>query len=131
MVWGDKTFRVLGQSVLVVGFRFIFLFVCIVLAMFLSSFIVFGNWTEQGIKKVVEAPERLKKTRGMIEKAGGKVQFYYTAGKWDFVMVIEIPKDEDLMAILLCIGSMGFIRTTTMKAWSEAEGDKLLTAPHP
>ena len=98
---------------------------------FLSSFIVFGNWTEQGIKKVVDAPKRIGDTRGMIEKAGGKMQLYYTAGKWDFVMIIEIPKDEDLMAILLCVGSMGNIRTTTMKAWTEAEGAKLLTAPHP
>jgi uncharacterized protein with GYD domain len=98
---------------------------------FLSSFIVFGNWTEQGIKKVTAAPKRIKDTRGMIEKAGGKMQLYYTAGKWDFVMIIEIPKDEDLMAILLCIGSMGNIRTTTMKAWTEAEGAKILTAPHP
>ena len=100
-------------------------------AMFLSSFIVFGNWTEQGIRKVVDAPKRIADTRGMIEKAGGKMTLYYTAGKWDFVMIIEIPKDEDLMAILLCIGSMGNIRTVTMKAWPEAEGAKILTAPHP
>jgi uncharacterized protein with GYD domain len=34
----------------------------------LSSFVVFGNWTEQGIKKVNEAPKRIKDTRGMIER---------------------------------------------------------------
>ena len=45
-------------------------------------------------------------------------------------MIVEIPKDEDLMAILLCIGSMGNIRTTTMKAWTETQGAKILTAPH-
>jgi len=97
----------------------------------LSNYVILGNWTEQGIKKVSEAPERIKETRGMIEKAGGKMQLYYTAGKWDFVMIVEIPKDEDLMAILLCIGSMGNIRTVTMKAWNEADGAKILTAPHP
>ena len=97
----------------------------------LSSFVVLGNWTEQGIKKVSEAPKRIKETRGMIEKAGGKMQLFYTAGKYDFVIIVEIPKDEDLMAILLCIGSMGNIRTVTMKAWAEAEGAKILTAPHP
>jgi uncharacterized protein with GYD domain len=97
----------------------------------LSSFVVLGNWTEQGIRKVSEAPKRIKETRGMIEKAGGKMQLFYTAGKYDFVMIVEIPKDEDLMAILLCVGSMGNIRTVTMKAWAEAEGGKILTAPHP
>ena len=103
----------------------------VVLVKILSSFVVFGNWTEQGIKKVIEAPARINKTRSMIEKAGGKMQLFYTAGKYDFVMIVEIPKDEDLMAILLCVGSMGNIRTVTMKAWTEAEGSKILTAPHP
>jgi uncharacterized protein with GYD domain len=97
----------------------------------LPNFVVFGNWTNQGIKKVKDAPERINQTRNMIEKAGGKMQLFYTAGKYDFVMTVEIPKDDDLMAILLCIGSMGNIRTTTMKAWTEAEGAKILTAPHP
>jgi uncharacterized protein with GYD domain len=97
----------------------------------LSSFVIFGNWTEQGIKKVSKTPERINETRNMIEKAGGKMQLFYTAGKYDFVMIVEVPKDDDLMAILLCIGSMGNIRTTTMKAWTEAEGAKILTKSHP
>ena len=97
----------------------------------MPNFVVFGNWTDQGIKNVKDAPERIKKTHGMIEKAGGKMQLFYTAGKYDFVMTGEIPNDDDLMAILLCLGSMGNIRTTTMKAWTEAEGAKILTTPHP
>jgi len=104
---------------------------CIFLVTFLSSFVVLGNWTEQGIKNVSEAPKRIGDTRGMIEKAGGKMQLFYTAGMYDFVMIVEIPKDEDLMAVLLCVASMGNIRTVTMKSWTEAEGGKLLTAPHP
>jgi uncharacterized protein with GYD domain len=51
-------------------------------------------------------------------------------GKYDFVLLVEIPKDEDMAAILLCTGSMGNIRTVTMKAWTEAEATKILTAPH-
>ena len=97
----------------------------------LSNFVVFGTWTDQGIKNVNEAPQRIRKTRDMVEKAGGKMQLYYTAGKYDFVMIVEIPKDDDLMAILLCLGSMGNIRTQTLKAWTEAEGAKMLNAPHP
>ncbi len=97
----------------------------------LPNFIVLGNWTEQGIKKVNQAPARIKQTHSMIEKAGGKMQLFYTAGKYDFVMIVEIPKDDDIMAVLLCLGSMGNFRTTTMKAWTEAEGDKILTSPHP
>ena len=97
----------------------------------MSSFVVLGNWTEQGIKKVADAPERIKETRRMVEKSGGKMQLFYTAGKYDFVMIVEIPKDDDMMAIMLCLSSMGNIRTITMKAWTEAEGAKIISAPHP
>jgi uncharacterized protein with GYD domain len=97
----------------------------------LPSFVVLGNWTEQGIKNVQVAPERIKTTRNMVEKAKGKMQLFYTLGKYDFVMIVEVPSDEAIMAILLCLGSMGNVRTTTMKAWTESEGAKILSAPHP
>jgi uncharacterized protein with GYD domain len=102
----------------------------VILVIVLSNFIVLGNWTEQGIKNIAEAPERIKASRKMIENAGGKMQFFTTMGKYDFVLLVEIPKDEDMAAILLCVGSMGNIRTVTMKAWTEAEATKILTAPH-
>jgi uncharacterized protein with GYD domain len=97
----------------------------------LPSFVVLGNWTDQGIRNVQEAPERIKATRSMVEKAGGKMQLFYTLGKYDFVMIVEVPNDDAVMAILLCLGSMGNVRTTTLKAWTESEGAKILTAPHP
>lgn len=59
------------------------------------------------------------------------MQVFYTMGKYDFVAVIEVPKDEDVMAILLCLGSMGNMRSTTMKAWTEEETAKLISTPHP
>ena len=90
-----------------------------------------GNWTDQGIRKVAEAPQRAKAAHDMVNKAGGKMQVFYTLGVYDFVAVIEVPKDEDVMAILLCIASMGNMRSTTMKAWTEEEVAELLLKPHP
>jgi uncharacterized protein with GYD domain len=84
-------------------------------------FVVLGNWKDQGIKKVTEAPKRAKTAHDIVNKAGGKMQLFYTMGKFDFVSIIEVPKDDDVMAILLCLGSMGNIRTTTMKAWAEVD----------
>jgi len=97
----------------------------------MAVFVMLGKWTDQGIRKITEAPNRAKLAHEMVNKAGGKMQLFYTMGKYDFVSIIEVPKDEDAMAILLCLGSMGNIRTTTMKAWIESEGAKLLTANHP
>jgi uncharacterized protein with GYD domain len=97
----------------------------------LHSFVVLGNWTDQGIRNVEEAPKRIETNRGMVEKVGGKMQLFYTLGNYDFVMIVEVPNDDDIMAILLCLGSMGNVRTSTMKAWTESEGAKILTATNP
>jgi uncharacterized protein with GYD domain len=97
----------------------------------LSVFVVLGNWTAEGIKKISDVPKRASMVHDMVNKAGGKMQVFYTLGEFDFVAIIEVPKDEDLMAILLCIGSMGNVRTRTLKAWTEEEAVKVISAPHP
>jgi uncharacterized protein with GYD domain len=97
----------------------------------LASFVVLGNWTDQGIKNIGEAPNRIKTTHSMVEKAGGKMQLYYTMGEYDWVMMVEVPSDDAMATILLCLGSMGNVRTRTLKAWTEEEGAKILTGAHP
>ena len=97
----------------------------------MQSYVVLGKWTDQGMREVSAAPKRIKITRQMIEKAGGKMQLYYTMGEYDFIMVVQIPRDEDMATVLLCVGSMGNIRTKTLKAWTEEEGVKILATPHP
>jgi uncharacterized protein with GYD domain len=92
---------------------------------------VLGNWTEQGIKNVTEAPNRIKITHSLVEKAGGKMQLFYLLGDWDFAMIVEMPTDEAMAAILASLGSMGNVRTKTMKAWTEEEGAKILKAVPP
>lgn len=83
------------------------------------------------MKNIGEAPNRIKTTHSMVEKVGGKMQLFYTLGEYDFVMVVEVPKDDDIATILACLGSMGNVRTKTLKAWTEMEGAKLLSVPHP
>jgi uncharacterized protein with GYD domain len=97
----------------------------------LPVFVVLGNWTDQGIRNITESPKRAKAAHDMVKETGVNMQLFYTLGKYDFVAIIEVPKDDDIMAILLCLGSMGNIRTTTMKAWTESDAAKIITAPHP
>ena len=96
----------------------------------MAIFVVLGNWTDQGIRNIKDATERAKKARSMFEKAGGTMQTYYTLGEYDFVGIVEVPRDEDLVGILLCLGSMGNVRTKTMKAWTEPEFAKALSEGH-
>ena len=43
----------------------------------------------------------------MVEKAGGKMQLFYTLGDYDFVMLVELPTDEAAVTVLARLGSMG------------------------
>jgi uncharacterized protein with GYD domain len=97
----------------------------------LYNFVVLGNWTKKGLKNITQAPKRAKQANDMVTNAGGTMQTFYTLGEYDFISIIELPKEDDIMAILLCLASMGNIKTKTMKAWTEEEAAKMLTAPHP
>ena len=87
----------------------------------MPRFIILGNFTEQGIKNIKDVSKRDESARRMIEEAGGKMQLYYTLGEYDFIAIIELPKDEDIVKFLFQIGSLGNVRTKTLKAWSESE----------
>ena len=93
----------------------------------MPHYILLGKWTEEGIRNVKEAPKRAENTRRMVEQLGGKMELYYTLGEYDFLEIYEAPNDEAMMKILLWLGSQGSVRTTTLKAWTESEGAKVIS----
>jgi uncharacterized protein with GYD domain len=94
----------------------------------LSHYILLINWTEQGISKIKESPDRFSYFKSSVEKAGGKlIGGYYTFGEYDVVIIIEAPNDEAVMSLVLKVGSAGNVRTKTLKAFAAEEGMKIIT----
>ena len=88
----------------------------------MPTYITLYRWTEQGIKKVKEAPARIKENIKAAEKAGGRVLgVYATMGEYDLVAVSEWPNDEAATAMVLAQGSLGYSRTTSLKAFTIEE----------
>ena len=86
----------------------------------MPTYISLVNWTDQGIRNVKEAPERVDVFKKAVEAAGGKVNgFYLTMGKYDVVTIVDLPSDEAAATIVLGTGSKGNVRTETMKAFPE------------
>ena len=95
----------------------------------MPTYISLGNWTEQGIRNVKDAGKRIDAARQMMKDAGGELKaFYMTMGTYDLVTIVEAPSDEVVGKILLTIGGLGNIRTTTLRAFSEAETRKILAS---
>ena len=93
----------------------------------MPRYVVLVNWTDQGIKNVKQTIERTDHGGDIAEKHGLKLeQAYWTVGAYDMVTVFEAPDEEALSAHLLEIGSLGNVRTTTLRAYDEQEMSGIL-----
>jgi uncharacterized protein with GYD domain len=85
-------------------------------------YITLFNLTEQGVKNIKDAPERIKEGIKTAESIGGKlIGFYATMGEYDYISIGEAPSDEVYMTFLLGLGAQGYVRTKTLKAFSNEE----------
>ena len=88
----------------------------------MPTYIALMKLTEQGIKGIKDFPQRLEAGKKGMEALGGKMTaFYGVMGEYDYVVVAEFPNDEVGMGFLLTLGSLGNVRTTTLKAFPEKE----------
>lgn len=88
----------------------------------MATYIALLNYTDQGIKTIKGAPERVTAVRQALEKIGGRLHSYrLTLGTYDAVVTIEAPDDETYATFVLKIAAQGNLRTTTLKAFSEEE----------
>jgi uncharacterized protein with GYD domain len=75
--------------------------------------------TDQGIRNVKQAPERMAAGAKALEAMGGKLlSLYMTMGEYDYVGIGELPSDEAVATFCLALGSLGNVKTTTMRAFS-------------
>lgn len=93
----------------------------------MGKYIILADWTEQGIRKVKESPKRLDAARKLAKKCGAEAgDFYMTIGKHDMMLHLEAPDDAAVAKFVLSLAGGGNVRTTTLKAFSEAEYRKIM-----
>ena len=88
----------------------------------MSTYVTLISYTEQGIKNIKDAPQRVAAAKAAVEAAGGKwLGYYLTLGQYDGLVITEAPDDETYARIILSVAGQGNIRTTTLKAFNEEE----------
>lgn len=86
----------------------------------MTTYIMFGSWTDQGISAIAESPRRLDAAKGILSEMGGKfISYFMTMGDVDMVAVYEAPDDAVAARFSLMLGRMGNVRTKTVKAFPE------------
>ena len=93
----------------------------------MPAYVSLYRYTEQGIKGIKDAPQRVKMQRERIQQAGGKlIGVWWTQGQYDAVSIAEFPDDDTAMAALFALGGQGNVRTETLRAFSEDDLARIL-----
>ena len=93
----------------------------------MHTYIVLMKLTDQGIRAVQDAPDRIEAAINSLGALGGRINgFYATLGEYDYVACVDAPNEAVVMRFLLGLGAAGDVRTTTMKALSKNEFEEIV-----
>ncbi len=88
----------------------------------MARYVVLFDWTDQGVRNAKESANRVAQARGAFQQMGVTIELiYWTLGTHDIVGVMTAPDGETLAAALLRLAGQGNVRTTTLRAFDEAE----------
>ena len=93
----------------------------------MATFIATIKFTQQGIKDIDHTTKRATLFKTEAKKLGVKVkEVYWTLGDHDGLLILEAPDDESATAALLHLGAMGNVHTSTCRAYTAPEMDKIV-----
>lgn len=93
----------------------------------MPTYIQLLRFTQKGVENIKGGPGRLEEAKKRARERGANIrEFYLTLGQYDAVLVSELPNDEAAAAAALGAASMGYIRTETLRAFTEEEYKKLV-----
>ena len=74
----------------------------------MATYIVLGQFTDQGIKNVTDTIKRAEAFKEMAQKAGAAIEeVFWTVRHYDIATIVEAPDDATLTALLLGVGKLG------------------------
>lgn len=95
----------------------------------MSTYVSLVNYTEMGMRKIKDSPDRLEAVKKLAKDLGGELkQFYLCLGAYDIIVVYDMPDNAKAATFAFSIGTVGAVRTTTMAAFPEAEYKDIIGA---
>jgi uncharacterized protein with GYD domain len=95
----------------------------------MPTYLTLLRYTQQGIETMKESPTRLEAAKQSIRQLGGEIKaFYLVMGQYDAVVISEAPDDETATKFALATGARGFVRTETLRAYTEEEYRRIIAA---
>ena len=93
----------------------------------MPTYISLLRFTQKGVESIKDGPKRLDAAKERFRKGGGELKaFYLVTGQYDAVAISEAPDDAAVAKLALGNASMGFVRTETLRAFTEDEYRKIV-----
>ena len=93
----------------------------------MAMYVSLLQFTEQGIRSVKDTTKRAAGATAEAEKMGLKVRdAFWTLGPYDVVLLLEAPDEQSVTAFTLKLGSLGNVKTQTMRAFGSEEMEGIL-----
>lgn len=95
----------------------------------MPTYVTLLRYTQKGIESIKEGPSRLDAAKKAIAAVGGNLKaFYLTMGQYDTVAISEFPDDTTVAKAALAGGAQGFVRSETLRAFTEDEYRKIIAS---
>jgi uncharacterized protein with GYD domain len=93
----------------------------------MATYVGLIQFTDQGIRNIKDTVKRGEAAIAEAEKMSVKiVEEFWTMGAYDVVVLFEAPDDETMSAFMLKIGSLGNVKSTTLRAFRRKEMEDIL-----
>jgi uncharacterized protein with GYD domain len=93
----------------------------------MPTYVSLIQFTDQGIRNVKDTIKRGDAAMAEAEKMGMKIiEEFWTLGAYDVVLLVDAPDDETMTAFMLKVGSLGNVKTETMRAFRKEEMEGIL-----
>jgi len=93
----------------------------------MATYLMLVNWTDHGVRTAKDTVNRARALREASKAMGVTVgTVNWTLGAYDLVISFDSPDDETTTRLGLALAAQGNVRTATMRAFSEAEMEKIV-----
>lgn len=93
----------------------------------MARYISLLRFADQGIHNIKDTIKRGDAAMAEAEKLGMKIiEEFWTMGAYDVVVLFEAPDDATMSAFMLKIGSMGNVKSQTLRAFRKQEMEGIL-----
>ncbi|SVD57405.1 uncharacterized protein METZ01_LOCUS410259 [marine metagenome] len=93
----------------------------------MAKYHILGKFTDQGIKNVKETVKRSERFEEMAKGKGVEItEIMWLLGEHDVFCIAEAENDQTVTALLLQAGSLGFLTTSTSRAFTRDEMEDIV-----